>query len=140
LSAGAFRAGRAGPLLKTGEGTANVLETVRRVEKPWGYELIFAHTGRYAGKILHVEPGHALSLQYHERKEETLYLASGECEFEVEEAGDMVRRTLRQGDCYHVTPLTRHRMIAGPLGCEFIEVSSPELDDVVRLEDRYGRS
>jgi mannose-6-phosphate isomerase-like protein (cupin superfamily) len=117
-----------------------VLQAVRRVEKPWGFELIFAHTGRYAGKILHVEAGHALSLQYHECKDETLFVASGECEFVVEEDGGMVSRELRQGDCYHVKPLTRHRMIAGPRGCELIEVSSPELDDVVRLEDRYGRS
>lgn len=117
-----------------------MIQPVRRVDKPWGYELIFAHTGRYAGKILHVDAGHALSLQYHERKDETLYLASGECELQVEEQGTMMSHQLRAGDCYHVVPLTRHRMIAGPAGCEFIEVSSPELDDVVRLEDRYGRS
>jgi len=117
-----------------------VLQTVRRVEKPWGHEVIFAHTGRYAGKLLRVEAGHALSLQYHERKEETLYLASGHCEFVVEEDGAMISRQLGPGDCYHVLPGTKHRMIAGPQGCEFIEVSSPELDDVVRLEDLYGRT
>ncbi len=114
-------------------------QTVKKVEKPWGYELIFAHTDRYAGKILHVNAGHALSLQYHERKDETLYLASGEVQFEVQEGDTMTVQQLKPGESYHVRPGTRHRMTAGPAGCEFIEVSSPELDDVVRLEDRYGR-
>ena len=116
-----------------------MIQQGKKVEKPWGYELIFAHTEHYAGKILHVNAGHALSLQYHERKDETLYLARGECAFQVQEDGAMTEHQLRAGDVYHVRPFTRHRMIAGPAGCEFIEVSSPELDDVVRLEDRYGR-
>jgi mannose-6-phosphate isomerase-like protein (cupin superfamily) len=113
---------------------------VRRIEKPWGYELIFAHTDRYVGKILHVDAGHALSLQYHERKDETLYLAAGTVELQVQEDGQMVTRWLKVGEAYHVPPFTRHRMVAGPEGCEFVEVSTPELDDVVRLEDRYGRT
>jgi mannose-6-phosphate isomerase-like protein (cupin superfamily) len=113
--------------------------TPRRVEKPWGYELIFAHTERYVGKILHVDPGAALSLQYHERKDETLYLAAGEVELLVEEEGRMVGHALRPGEAYRIRPHTRHRLVAGPAGCEFVEVSTPELDDVVRLEDRYGR-
>jgi mannose-6-phosphate isomerase len=113
---------------------------VRRVEKPWGYELIFAHTERYVGKILHVNAGQALSLQYHERKDETLFLKEGECELWVEEDGAMVQRVLRGGDAYRIVPFTRHRMIAGENGCDIIEVSTPELDDVVRLEDRYGRT
>ena len=113
---------------------------VKKIEKPWGYELIFAHTSRYAGKILHVNAGHALSLQYHERKDETLYLASGEVEFQVQEGDALISHRLLPGQSYHVQPGTRHRMIAGPDGCEFIEVSSPELDDVIRLEDRYGRT
>jgi mannose-6-phosphate isomerase len=112
---------------------------IRRVEKPWGYELIFAHTDRYVGKILHVNAGQALSLQYHEIKDETLYLSQGEIELVVEEDGSLVTITLRGGDSYHITPGTRHRMVAGADGCEIIEVSTPELDDVVRLEDRYGR-
>mgnify|MGYP001618201023 CR=1 FL=1 len=116
-----------------------MIQRVKKVEKPWGYELIFAHTDRYAGKILHVNAGEALSLQYHERKDETLYLSQGECDFFVQEDGLMTERRLLAGDVYHVLPLTQHRMIAGPAGCEFVEVSSPELDDVVRLEDRYGR-
>lgn len=113
---------------------------VRRVEKPWGYELIFAHTDRYVGKILHVDAGHALSLQYHERKDETLYLASGSVELQVQEDGVMVSRSLEVGEAYHIPPFTRHRMVAGPGGCDLVEVSTPELDDVVRLEDRYGRT
>ncbi len=113
---------------------------IRKVEKPWGYELIFAHTERYVGKVLHVDAGHALSLQYHEVKDETLYLASGEVELVVEEGGNLVTTTLRGGDSYHILPFTKHRMVAGANGCDIIEVSTPELDDVVRLEDRYGRA
>jgi mannose-6-phosphate isomerase len=117
-----------------------VLRPVRRIPKPWGYELVFAHTDRYVGKLLHVDAGHALSLQYHERKDETLYLAAGSLEFQVEEDGELVMRELRLGEAYHIPPFTRHRMIAGPEGCDLIEVSTPELEDVVRLEDRYGRA
>ncbi|HSM13970.1 MAG TPA: cupin domain-containing protein [Thermoanaerobaculia bacterium] len=113
---------------------------VRRVEKPWGHEMIVAQTTAYVGKILHIEPGHALSLQYHERKDETFFVARGEIELQVEEDGALVRRPLREGESYHVRPTTRHRMVAGPVGCDLFEVSTPELDDVVRLEDRYGRA
>lgn len=121
-----------------------MLRAVRRIEKPWGYELVFAHTDRYVGKILHVNPGEALSLQYHERKDETLYLAAGSVELQVEENGTgadggLVSRWLQLGEAYHIPTLTRHRMVAGPDGCDLVEVSTPELDDVVRLEDRYGR-
>ena len=121
-----------------------MLREVRRIEKPWGYELIFAHTERYVGKILHVDAGHALSLQYHERKDETLYLAAGSVELQVQEGGEgqngnLVSRWLAIGEAYHIPTYTRHRMVAGPEGCDLVEVSTPELDDVVRLEDRYGR-
>ena len=116
-----------------------MLTKVERIEKPWGYELIFAHTDSYAGKILHVNAGEALSLQYHEEKDETLYLIKGEYELEVDEDGTMVRHQLRLGDSYHIKTGTRHRMVAGPDGCDIVEVSTPELHDVVRLEDRYGR-
>lgn len=112
---------------------------IRKVDKPWGYELIFAHTDRYAGKILHVDPGQALSLQYHEHKDETLYLHSGEFELVIEQEGETITRTVHPGEAIHIPPNTRHRMTAGPEGCDIIEVSTPELDDVVRLEDRYGR-
>lgn len=117
-----------------------MLNPVSRIEKPWGYELVFAHTDRYVGKILHVNPGQALSLQYHERKDETLYLADGEVELVVEENGEMVSHRLGKGQSYRIQPFTKHRMIAGPGGCDLFEVSTPELEDVVRLEDRYGRT
>lgn len=117
-----------------------MLVPIRRVEKPWGYELIFAHTDRYVGKILHVNAGQALSLQYHEQKDETLYMNDGEVELVVEESGQIVHRTLRSGDSYRIQPFTKHRMVAGETGCDIIEVSTPELEDVVRLEDRYGRA
>src|SRR6185503_3384167 len=113
---------------------------IGRVDKPWGYELIFAQTDRYVGKVLHVSSGQALSLQYHEVKDETLYLTDGEVELWVEEDGNLVRTLLRGGESYRIRPYTKHRMIAGEAGCDIIEVSTPELEDVVRLEDRYGRA
>lgn len=116
-----------------------MLKNVKKIDKPWGYELIYAHTDRYAGKVLHVDAGQALSLQYHEEKDETLFLLEGEYELVVEEDGVLVEHRIRAGDSYHIPPGTRHRMVAGPDGCDILEVSTPELDDVVRLEDRYGR-
>jgi mannose-6-phosphate isomerase-like protein (cupin superfamily) len=112
---------------------------MRRVAKPWGHELIFAENDRYAGKILHLEGGHALSLQYHERKDETLYVLKGELELSVEVDGRMTDIRLKPGDTYRILPGVRHRLRAGA-DCDVIEVSSPELDDVVRLEDAYGRA
>lgn len=113
---------------------------VRKIEKPWGYELVFAHTDRYAGKILHVDAGEALSLQYHDKKDETLYLLQGAYRLTVEEDGELVVHEVHEGEAFHIRPGIRHRMVAGPTGCDIIEVSTPELDDVVRLEDRYGRA
>ena len=114
---------------------------IRRVEKPWGYELIFAHTDRYVGKILHVNAGQALSLQYHEIKDETLYLSEGEVELVVEEEGDagqpgLCGAAIPTGSC----PSRGTAWSPATDGCDIIEVSTPELDDVVRLEDRYGRT
>lgn len=114
--------------------------SVRRVEKPWGYELIYAATESYVGKILHINAGEALSLQYHERKDETLYLSTGEVVLLVEEDGAMVERRLGAGESYRIRPFVKHRMVGGPEGCDLLEVSTAELEDVVRLEDRYGRS
>jgi len=112
----------------------------RRVDKPWGHELIWAETARYVGKILHIEKGHALSLQYHERKEETLHVLSGVLELEFGAPGEPLSKVLlRPGDGFHVRPLLRHRMAAVET-CDVVEASTPELDDVVRLEDRYGRA
>jgi len=112
---------------------------VRTVPKPWGSELIFAETDRYAGKLLRLTAGHALSLQYHERKDETIYVLSGEVVLEVEEDGAMRERRLQEGEAYRIRPGVRHRMRADS-DCVLVEVSSPELTDVVRLEDRYGRA
>ena len=114
------------------------MELPHRVEKPWGHELIWAHTDRYVGKILHIEPGHLLSLQYHERKDETIYVLSGEIVFRVHEEGQLVERPMREGERYHITPGTVHQMEAVVV-TDLLEVSTPELEDVVRLEDRYGR-
>jgi len=112
----------------------------RRVDKPWGYELIWAETPRYAGKILHIEGGQQLSLQYHRVKDETVSVLSGILEIEIA-AADEPRRTLRlrPGESLHITPGTRHRMTAIET-CDVLEASTAELDDVVRLEDRYGRA
>ena len=113
---------------------------MKRVEKPWGHEIIWAHTERYVGKLLFVRAGHKLSLQYHRHKDETIYLHSGELRFLVGgEDGELEERLMRPGDSHHITPGTRHRMIA-QTDCEIFEASTPELDDVVRLEDAYGRS
>ena len=112
---------------------------MRRVSKPWGHELVFAENERYAGKILHLEAGHCLSLQYHERKDETLYVLSGEVRLEVGGEGAMSEMRLQAGEAYRIRPGVRHRLRADRVA-EIVEVSSPELDDVVRLEDRYGRA
>ena len=114
-------------------------DQVTRVDKPWGDELHWAKTDRYVGKLIHVNAGHALSLQYHNRKDETIYLASGRMLFEIKEGDELVRREMRPGQAVHVTPKTVHRMIAVD-DCDVFEVSTPELDDVVRIEDRYGRT
>ncbi|HEX4213076.1 MAG TPA: cupin domain-containing protein [Candidatus Dormibacteraeota bacterium] len=106
-----------------------------RVDKPWGYELRWAITDRYLGKILHVNRGEALSLQYHERKDETVLLSKGVLDLELD--GQTYR--LQPGQYAHITPGTRHRMVAVE-DCDIFEVSTPEIEDVVRLEDRYGRA
>jgi quercetin dioxygenase-like cupin family protein len=111
----------------------------RRVAKPWGYELIFAHTARYVGKILHIEKGQRLSRQYHRRKDESLTVLGGVLGLELGAPPDVERRLVRVGDAFHVTPGTVHRFIAVET-CDLVEVSTPELDDVVRLEDEYGRT
>jgi len=112
---------------------------VQRVPKPWGYELIFAKTGRYAGKILHVNRGECLSLQYHEMKEETLYVVRGQLKLTIESDGDRRVLSLRAGEAFHIPPRLIHRMEAVE-DTDLAEVSTPELEDVIRLEDRYGRA
>lgn len=115
------------------------IRDIRRVPKPWGYELIFAHTDRYVGKILHVNKGESLSLQYHEMKDETLYVVTGELKLTIEWEGDRREIPLRQGEAFHIPPRLIHRMLAIE-DTDVAEVSTTELDDVVRLEDRYGRA
>jgi mannose-6-phosphate isomerase-like protein (cupin superfamily) len=111
----------------------------RRVEKPWGHELIWAETDRYVGKILHVKAGHALSLQYHERKDETIHLLSGAMRFFAGPSVEALAEVeLSQGQSYRITPGTVHRMEA-VTDVDILEASTPDLEDVVRLEDRYGR-
>ena len=112
---------------------------VTKVEKPWGYELHWAKTDRYVGKVIHVNAGHALSLQYHNIKDETIFLWRGRLLFEIQEGGVLVKREMLPGESVHVTPKTIHRMTAIE-DSDILEASTPELDDVVRLEDRYGRT
>ncbi len=117
------------------------VEPVRRVEKPWGHEEWFALVdGRFCGKAIHVLAGHALSLQYHQVKEETVSVQSGRLLFEVGASEDALESfELLPGESVHLTPGTRHRMTALE-DTVVLEASTTELDDVVRLEDRYGRS
>jgi len=115
--------------------------SVRRVPKPWGEEIIYAHTERYAGKILMIRGGESLSLQYHKHKDESIYLLRGSMRLVLQDgaAGPRQEKILRAGDAERLPPLKRHRMEALS-DCVVLEVSTPELDDVVRLEDRYGRT
>ena len=115
-----------------------LLYSGQRVEKPWGYEIIWARTDRYVGKVLHINKGESLSYQYHVVKDETVRLLSGLLEMDVESDGKRSKLRLAIGECLHITPGMKHRMIALE-DCDVLEVSTPELDDVVRLEDRYGR-
>ena len=119
--------------------TMKPLGDVTRVEKPWGYEIHWAKTERYVGKVLHVEKGHALSLQYHNLKDETMHVFSGRVLFECDDHGALVGRELGPGDSVHVPPRLIHRITALETS-DVLEASTPELDDVVRIEDRYGRT
>src|SRR5262245_55365977 len=109
---------------------------MRRVEKPWGHELIWAETARYVGKLLFIKQGEKISRQYHRVKEETLMVKDGELYLEIGAEGDLVTKHMKAGDVFHVAPGTIHRMI-GATDVSIIEVSTPELDDVVRLQDVY---
>lgn len=111
---------------------------VRVVQKPWGHETIWAHTELYVGKVLHIKAGHALSVQYHKQKDETIHLLRGEMIYRVREGDALVERPLRAGESFRNTPGTVHQMEA-VTDCDVLEASTPHLDDVVRLSDRYGR-
>jgi mannose-6-phosphate isomerase-like protein (cupin superfamily) len=112
----------------------------RKVEKPWGWELIWAEAEAYVGKILFVRAGESLSLQFHRAKDESWYVQSGRAELELGQPGDAVlnREVVGAGACFRYRPGTVHRVTALE-DTTILEVSTPELDDVVRLEDAYGR-
>ena len=113
----------------------------RRVEKPWGWELIWAHADTYVGKVLFVRAGHSLSLQFHREKDESWYVESGRAKLELGETGKAVLNTevISAGACFRYRPGTVHRVTALE-DTTIIEVSTPQLEDVVRLEDKYGRA
>lgn len=112
----------------------------RRVDKPWGHELIWAETEAYVGKVLFVEAGRSLSLQYHRVKDESWMVDDGRGRLELgsREDGALTKITIEAGDCFRYRPGTLHRVTA-VTDLRIIEVSTPHLDDVVRLEDAYGR-
>lgn len=114
-------------------------EVPYRVEKPWGHELVWARTDRYVGKILHVKAGHVLSLQYHNLKDETMHVLSGELILRTQPAGELISRSFRAGESVHIPAKLVHQ-IEAVTDTDVLEASTAELDDLVRLQDRYGRS
>lgn len=119
---------------KAASGRVDVIN----VPKPWGHETIWAHTDRYVGKVLHINAGQALSIQYHNRKDETVHLLSGELIYRVKLGEELEDMRLTRGQSFRITPGTVHQMEA-VTDCDVLEASTPELDDVVRIQDRYGR-
>lgn len=113
----------------------------QRVEKPWGYELLWALTDTYCGKLLFVRAGHSLSLQFHREKDEAWYIESGRAKLELGEVGEAMlsEEVVSAGACFRYPPGTVHRVTALE-DTMIVEVSTPHLDDIVRLEDRYGRA
>lgn len=109
-----------------------------RITKPWGYELIWAKSDRYVGKILHIEPGQVLSLQYHNKKDESIYVLSGDIILRIQHGETLTERRVRAGESFHIPPKQIHQFEAVVV-TDLLEASTPELDDVVRLKDRYGR-
>ncbi len=121
---------------------------IHKTPKPWGHELLWARADRYAGKVLFIRAGEALSLQYHQQKDETIYVQSGTLRLQIGEpgaalaegkGGPLIERIMEPGESHHIPALTRHRFSAIEDATLF-EVSTIELDDVVRLDDRYGRT
>lgn len=128
---------RPGAVSKTGTGSGRV--KVVSVPKPWGHETIWAQSDRYVGKILHIRAGQELSVQYHNEKDETVHLLSGEIVYRVQSGSNLLEDVqLKPGESFRITPGTIHQMV-GLTDCDVLEVSTPELDDVVRLSDKYGR-
>ena len=120
--------------MKPGSGPQDV--TI--VPKPWGHEVIWARTERYVGKLLHIKAGHALSVQYHNEKDETIYLLRGEMIYRIDEGDGLKEFPMKAGDSFRNTPGQIHQMEA-VTDTDLLEASTPHLDDVVRLTDRYGR-
>jgi mannose-6-phosphate isomerase len=114
---------------------------LERTEKPWGYELLWAKSDAYAGKILFVRAGQALSLQFHREKDESWYVLDGRAQLELGDVGQAVLKAevIRSGTAFRLRPGTVHRVRAVE-DTTILEVSTPQLDDVVRLEDEYGRA
>ncbi len=124
------------------------MSEITKIQKPWGHELIWANTDKYVGKMLHIDDGYTLSKQYHRVKDETIYVLSGLLTLELEQTQttmDFLEELeewtilLDVGESYHIKPGLIHRMVADNGPVDLIEVSTPELTDVIRLEDRYGR-
>lgn len=113
-------------------------EVPYRVDKPWGYELVWARSDRYVGKILHVRGGHVLSLQYHNQKDETMHVLHGELILRTQPGATLEERRFKAGESVHIPPLLIHQ-IEAVVDSDVLEASTPELDDLVRLQDRYGR-
>ena len=109
-----------------------------RVDKPWGHELIWARTDRYVGKILHIEPGQVLSLQYHKKKDESIYVLTGEIILRMQKGDTLFEQRMGRGAAFHIEPKLIHQFEA-VVSTDLLEASTPEIDDVVRLKDRYGR-
>lgn len=118
--------------------TYHSTQSIQIVEKPWGREEIWANTDSYAGKILYINESQCLSYQYHNVKEETIYLLEGDLLVEHEMDGRRQKTSLKPGQAFHIPPKMKHRFIAVKT-CKLLEVSTAHLDDVVRLEDKYGR-
>jgi mannose-6-phosphate isomerase-like protein (cupin superfamily) len=119
---------------KPGSGRVKVV----KVPKPWGHETIWAQSDRYVGKVLHINAGQELSVQYHNKKDETVHLLSGEIIYRVKNGDRLEDVQLKVGESFRITPGTIHQMIA-VTDCDVLEVSTPEVDDIVRLSDKYGR-
>jgi mannose-6-phosphate isomerase len=116
----------------------SLFEQPKRVEKPWGHELWWAQNERYVGKLLHITAGSQLSLQYHVKKDETIHLFRGQMVLVLSDGQKLVEHSMREGESYRVRPGTVHRMRA-VTDCDVLEVSTPEVEDVVRVQDDYGR-
>jgi len=112
---------------------------MNRVEKPWGHEIRWAITDKYIGKIIQIEPGQRLSRQYHQIKDESIYVLEGTLILELHQEPHLEKLILKPGATWRIQPQVVHRFCAPSEGCTLIEVSTPEIDDVVRLEDDYDR-